>query len=270
MALFLATVILLLPTNASAFATVSVLEDSVSKREGDGPLRPITSDTTIGEGGTLETDSTGMAQVDFFDGSVLRLGPSSRYDVETLKDGEDRAIIGSLEYGSAFNRVAELSGQQRYEMRTANAVAAVRGTSFVVKCEGEICEIGVVEGVVKVKSRSTGEEVTLSPGKQLKVSATGNLSPPFPLDLSDTWLALNLDLDEIDVDELGTDLFGPDETPNTDDDPPQVLAETEGDDVPGSGDPGDGGTDGGGTSGGGTSGGGDLNDCTTGYPPRPC
>jgi len=254
LALFLATVVILRPTNASAFASVDVLEDTVSARQNDGPFRPISAATSLGAGTSLKTDATGMAEIDYFDGSLMRLGPGSEYSLETLQEGDSKAIVGNLEIGRTFHRVNELSGSQRYEVRSANAVASVRGTEFLVVCEtrGQ-CEFGVIEGAVAVTSRESGQPVLLQPGQEVTVNESGTLSEVRPLDLTDAWLSLNLQIDDVDIEALGTELFGPDEQPGTPDDPPQVLGETS-QANPGGGNPG----------------GGDLNDCTTGYPPRPC
>ena len=243
LALFLATVVILQPTNASAFASVNVLEDKVSARQGDGPMRPLDANTSLGEGTSLQTDSTGMAELDYFDGSLMRLGPGSEYRLETLQEGDSKAIVGNLEIGRTFHRVNELSGSQRYEVRTANAVASVRGTEFLVICETRgLCEFGVIKGTVGVTSRETGQVVLLGPGQEVTVNEDGTLSEVRPLDLTDAWLSLNLQIDGVDLDDLRVELFGPDEQPGTADDPPpppRVLGESAA--GPGGGGPGGGG-----------------------------
>lgn len=223
LALLMALVVVLSPSNASALASVEVLEERVSARTmSGGSFRPLSSSTSFSEGAAFRTDRTGMAAIEYFDGSLTRIGPETEYELVTLEDGDDRAIVGELEIGRTFHRVAELSGSRdRFEVRTANAVAAVRGTEFLVICEQRgVCEIGVVEGVVEAVSRTTGERILLSAGQELTVSADGSLSEVRPLDLTDAWLILNFELDDVDLDDLRVRLFGPDEEPGTDDDPP--------------------------------------------------
>jgi FecR protein. len=46
-----------------------------------------------------------------------------------------RAYRFGLKVGKTWHRVSKLSGtQNRYEVETSNAVAAVRGTTFMVEC----------------------------------------------------------------------------------------------------------------------------------------
>lgn len=258
LALFLATVVVLRPTSASDLASVEALEPTVRLGPSADQLHEVEDREPVDEGDFLETDRTGMAQVDYFDGSLVRVGPGSEYRFETLEEGDGQAVVGGLDIGRTFHRVSELSGSQRYEVRTANAVASVRGTEFLVICEiRNVCEIGVISGSVEVISRVTGQRVLLGPGQEITVFADGTLSEVRPLDLTDAWLLLNLRIDGIDVDDLRVRLFGPDEEPGTDDDPtpPTVLGETAARTGSGSGTGGGGAGGGSGTGGSGSGGG---------------
>ena len=262
LALFLATVVILRPTSATNLATVTALEDTVRLGLNQTSLHKVVEKEGVAEGAFLETDSTGMAEIDYSDGSVMRLGPGSEYRLETLQEGDSKAIVGNLEIGRTFHRVNELSGGESYEVRTANAVAAVRGTEFLVICAVRgVCEFGVISGSVEVTSRVTGERVLLGPGEEVTVNEDGTLSEVRPLDLTDAWLILNLQLDDVDLDDLRVELFGPDEEPGTPDDPPpppRVLGES----AAATGAAATGAAATGATT--------STTRCTTGYPPRPC
>lgn len=265
-ALVLGGLAVLNPASASDLANVRALEPAVRLQQpNEAVFKPVTSPVATNEGAKLETDATGMAEISFFDGSLTRLGPGTEYELSTLEDESGRAIVADLDIGRTYHRVTKATGSDdRFEVRTANAVAAVRGTRFVVICEvRDVCVIGVIDGIVEVTSRLTGERVVLRPGEEITVAGDGGLSPVRPLNLDDPWIRLNLELDGIDVDDLRRRLFGEDELPATDDDPEPAEVDGDGDGTPDavsparSGGPASGGSPGGTGSGGpGSNGGG--------------
>lgn len=84
-------------------------------------------------GNEVRTDDEGQAQVDFFDGSLTRLDASTTFVVKKLEDGpQGRRISLELDAGRTWNRVERLtSSEDRYEVSGGNAVATVRGTTFI-------------------------------------------------------------------------------------------------------------------------------------------
>ena len=234
LALVLAGLVVLNPSAASDLATVRPLEPTVRLQQpSQSSLRPITSAVATNEGGKIETDRTGMAEISYFDGSLSRLGHETEYELTILDDEGERALLGDLEIGRTFHRVTELSGSgERWEVRTANAVAAVRGTRFTVICLiRNVCVIGVIDGVVEVISRATGERITLRAGEEITVFEDGNFSEVRPLNLDDPWTRLNLRLEGIDSEDLKKRLFGEDALPATDDDPAPDDRDGDGDGV---------------------------------------
>ncbi|HUR48278.1 MAG TPA: FecR family protein [Acidimicrobiales bacterium] len=286
-AVILGGFVVLSPSSASDLATVKPLEASVRLQQpGDQVFKPITRPTATNQGAKIETDKTGMAEIAFFDGSLTRLGAETDYELSTLEDDGPRAIVADLDTGRTFHRVAKLTGsEERFEVRTSGAIAAVRGTIFVVVCtQNDECVIGVVEGTVEAISRTTGERILLHPGQELTVLADGSLSEIRPLDLNDPWIVLNLGLEGVDKEELAERLFGPDRLPATDDDPAVSSSSAapgggpggppdetprgpDGEGPPGPDGEGPPGPDGEGPPGPDGQG---PPPCETGYPPRPC
>ena len=251
-ALVLGGLVVLSPSSASDLATVRPLEPTVRLQQpSHNVFKPITSAVATNQGAKVETDHTGMAEIAYFDDSLTRLGPATEYELATLDDRDDRAIVGDLDIGRTYHRVTELTGpRDRYEVRTPNAVAAVRGTRFIVVClsSGE-CIFGVIDGVIDVTSRKTGEVCVVRPGEELTVFTSGMCSPIRDLNLNDPWIRMNLELDGVDFAELQKRLFGDDRVPGTDDDPAPDEVDGDGDGV------GDGIAAGGSGSGGGAGGG---------------
>lgn len=232
-AVVLGGLVVLSPSGASDLATVRPLEPTVRLRQPmHSVFKPITAPVATNEGAAIETDKTGMAEIDFFDGSLTRLGVETEYQLSTLEEDDGaKGIVGDLEIGRTFHRVTKLTGsEEKFEVRTANAVASVRGTRFVVIClVRDVCEIGVIDGLVEVTSRITGEKILLRPGQEITIFADGSLSEIRPLDLDDSWVSLNLQLDDIDVADLQKRLFGDDRLPATDDDPSPDEVDGDGD-----------------------------------------
>ena len=166
------------PSKASAFASVEAIQPTVSVRTGAaGEFHPVGEDESLKQGAAVRTGATGMAEIAYFDGSLTRLGPGTTYDIEQLeRSGRDRRIVGSLDVGQTFHRVAKVSGtDSRYEVKTSSAVAVVRGTEFAATCRlKKDCDYAVAKGVILVRSK-TGKSVTLRKGQQVTVDRSGNL-----------------------------------------------------------------------------------------------
>jgi hypothetical protein len=91
------------------------------------------------------------------DGSVLRLGPSSRAVVQGATFGktvDERRISAKLLVGKVWANVAKaVGGEQRFEIQTENAVAGVRGTTFRVDAAADrSVVVKVYSGTVAVAS----------------------------------------------------------------------------------------------------------------------
>jgi hypothetical protein len=89
------------------------------------------------------------------DGSALRLGPGSRVALDAAaftKDDDRRQVSVRLLIGNAWANVAKVAGgEARFEVRTENAVAGVRGTTFRVDAaEDQSVVVKVYGGSVAV------------------------------------------------------------------------------------------------------------------------
>ncbi len=103
---------------------------------GAGKAEPLARGAAIRPGDVLETRRRTRLEVTLADGSTLRLGPSSRAVVAAASFGktvEDRDVSAKLLVGQVWANVAKaVGGAARFEVRTENAVAGVRGTTFRV------------------------------------------------------------------------------------------------------------------------------------------
>jgi len=124
-----------------------------------GPSIPLKAGTVLGQGATIKTGAN--ASVDLFLGNsagVLRLTENTTLSLDklTLTDtGADTAIdvqLG-LPEGTILSNVNKLSAASRYEIKTPNGVAGIRGTrfrmganSFIVLLEGTLVYVYVPPG----------------------------------------------------------------------------------------------------------------------------
>lgn len=271
-------IILVLPGDSTEPGNVRlrVLKEAVEVKAGDASaFTKATTGMPIAARTHLRTSSTGQAQLDYWDGSLTRLGPSTEYslDVISRKAGQ-RLAEGKLDIGKTFHNVKKVTTSgSRFEVRTANAVAAVRGTRFAVICPvRDACTIAVKDGSVLVTGKD-GDVVLVGAGQEVTVDKAGNLSPLRPISPeSQAFIEENVTIDALQAEESSggststtvTDQAGPPETTPTTG-PPDSTPGNPGpgsppSSTPGNGPPGDVPRGGGGDT---------TTTTRAGYPPRP-
>jgi hypothetical protein len=96
----------------------------------------LKSGSTFYQGDVVETASRSRVELTLSDASVLRLGPLSRVELDAAAFGastDDRKVSAKLRVGNVWASVTKaLGGESRFEVKTENAVAGVRGTTFRV------------------------------------------------------------------------------------------------------------------------------------------
>ena len=107
-------------------------------------------------GGTIvKTGENARAELTFPDGSVVRVGPGAELKVGAVAfDGKTKEVHveAQLVAGEAWAKVAKLVGKDaKFQMKTENAVAGVRGTIFRVNVDkDEATVVKVYNGAVAV------------------------------------------------------------------------------------------------------------------------
>jgi hypothetical protein len=101
------------------------------------------------EGDTVSTDSDSSMEVVFDDATVVKLDPGSRLLIKNLK-GKNSSRTGlELLKGRLMAVVKKLFGKEEFTVKTKMAMAAVKGTEFIVQA-GDDSSIGVYNGAVEV------------------------------------------------------------------------------------------------------------------------
>ena len=129
----------------------------------------VGSSTPIYVGDTLTTSHTGRGLLQWTNGTTALLD----YDTKLTLEENDRTgthVRGSLGAGTIWTRVEKVFGKgEYYEIKTQNAVAVVRGTSFGISYKGGMTALHVATGTVNLipVDPSTGEPLE---GKEVLVS----------------------------------------------------------------------------------------------------
>lgn len=125
--------------------------------------------------GTLvKTGADGNAEVQFDDGTTLRLSPSSQISLSSTKRQAKKNTV-LLFFGRLWSKVTpSKNGDTNYEVTTANAVCGVRGTQFETQVgdDGSV-RMQVTEGKVAVGNQGESGEQLATPGQQVEATESG-------------------------------------------------------------------------------------------------
>jgi FecR protein len=176
---------------------LNVSSTHVKTAQPPDPATEAKSGDSVTPGQVLSTDSTGLAQVSYPDGSLTRLDSDTIFKVVALTaNSGSRQTLGSVSGGKVWNKVSKLSRSGSFEVEAGGTTAAVRGTSFAVECtSGSDCNIISVIHTVVVTSTQTGQSATLPPTFEVNAS-NGVLGSTVQLTAAqlaaDSWIESNL------------------------------------------------------------------------------
>lgn len=156
--------LLLSQRDGQPLAELRIREANVDVRSGSSDFRQGTEGEALEPGDAVRTDTTGQAQIDFFDDSLTRLDADTTLVIRGLKNGSPGGVLLTLEAGRTWNRVEPASSDQdRYEVRGVTASASALGTTYVSDCrQAPICYYLGIEGETEVKS-PTDETMVIGP-----------------------------------------------------------------------------------------------------------
>src|SRR3989344_1131764 len=121
----------------------------------------VGSSTPIYVGDTLTTSHIGRGLLQMANGTATLLDYDTKLTLEE-NDSNGTHISSFLGTGAAWARVEKVFGKgEYYEIKTQNAVAVVRGTSFGISYKGGITALHVATGTVNLipVDPSTGESL---------------------------------------------------------------------------------------------------------------
>lgn len=184
-------------------ATLKIQSAHVTvKRKGTSGFVAAKNGQVLRQGDSVKTDTAGKAEIDYTDGSLTRLGNSTRFKITKLTNKQGgRQTQGTLSVGETWNRAAKVSETGSFEVKAGGTTAAVEGTAFAVVCvknAGKLtCTFTDVVDNVKVTT-ADGTEAQLSPAKSVVVVGgdLGNINTlTYEQLANDIFIAGNLALD---------------------------------------------------------------------------
>jgi hypothetical protein len=206
--------------------TITFLDGEATRAAG-GKAVKLAQGASIYQGDVIDTARRTRVELTLVDQSVLRLGPLSRVELDAAafgKSADDRKVSAKLRVGNIWASVTRtLGGEARFEVKTENAVAGVRGTTFRVDAsKDKSCVVKVYAGTVAVaggplprpehaKPETGGRTQVAGPKEvtreqwerivtsmmQVRVAADGSPAEPeaFALAEADEWEAWNRERD---------------------------------------------------------------------------
>jgi len=199
---------------------IEVIDRGVYLVNTDGTLgSELKTGDEVQSGQTVMTDQTGLANLHFSDGSVARLETQTKVDLkdfEYFPGNKTLKVKIFLQSGRIWSRIKALMTTQSYwEVQTANAVAAVRGTSFgAVYFPGQTTIIGSVhlinvnaidpqsQKIVENNVAYVGAEQYIKindqdiAGLKSEVKLTSKIKPYTQAIINDAWVIKSKSLDE--------------------------------------------------------------------------
>ena len=182
--------------NVSPALATTLAPDMTLITTNNSKPQTVGSSTPIYVGDTLATSRTGRGLLQWTNGTTALLD----YDTKLTLEENDRTgthVRGSLGAGTIWTRVEKVFGKgEYYEIKTQNAVAVVRGTSFGISYKGGMTALHVATGTVNLipVDPSTGEplegkEVLVSGGNKATLDDSGlvRVSPLTAADEQAPW-----------------------------------------------------------------------------------
>jgi hypothetical protein len=140
---------------------------------------------SVAEGAAVSTGTDGQVTLRLVDGTLLRLRPAGRVQIE-----ESRRVLGTdgvrsgvrLDQGRVEVQAKPArGGQPGFRIGTPQGVLAVRGTEFRVSVDPAATRGEVLEGTVAVSGRATEAEQRVAGGRGTLIDAAGQVAPPVAL-----------------------------------------------------------------------------------------
>jgi hypothetical protein len=134
------------------------------------------------EGDEFRTGQGSFIEITFDNASIIRLDDNSNMKLSEMK--RDKTIAKTM-FDLMVGRIMAIADklidrESNFQVRTRLAVAAVKGTKFIVESGGDKSSIGVFDGAVRVVNSGAGN------GKNWLESTAGDLTGSLPGSMDNT------------------------------------------------------------------------------------
>jgi hypothetical protein len=182
----------LMRTQAVPVTLLGVVGEARGSGPGE-PAAPLQTGQTVAEGGEISTGADGHVTLRLVDGTLLRLRPASRLQLNVSRQVRETAVVRSgarLQQGRVEVEAAPAAaGRPGFRIETPQGVLAVRGTEFRVASDGDPGPTRgeVLGGAVGFEGRAGTPAQPVAAGFGAVIDAAGRVAPPVRLlDAPDT------------------------------------------------------------------------------------
>ncbi|HEV2308893.1 MAG TPA: hypothetical protein VGU73_00105, partial [Acidimicrobiia bacterium] len=119
---------------SAPFATLLIKPPSIGhvsvETAGATTFQPGTNNEPLHVGDTVQTDTVGLAEIDYASNAYTRLNVSTTFTIKKLTDNQgNRQIDGGLTSGETWNRTSQLTQSESFQQDGGGVSAAVSGTA---------------------------------------------------------------------------------------------------------------------------------------------
>lgn len=146
-----------------------------------GTLQPLAADAPVRQGDAI-VSRNGKARIVLDDGTVVSVGENTRVQIAEYERPSTgiRARL-ALVSGALRLLVAKITPDGNFEVETETAIAAVRGTEWIIEATSEQTSVALLSGKVAVSGRGSEGRMTVllaSPGQGTDVRRGAPPTPP--------------------------------------------------------------------------------------------
>ncbi len=153
-----------------AMPIMSIRRGQVMVNPGDGWF-PATHGMRVPHGAAVRTGPDSIAEIVFFDGTLVRMRPGTVLNVPAHDGPAERGGILAMTIGKIWSRI---TGRSRFEVQSSSAIAGVRGTRFSAEIMADGRErFAVYSGALDVRILALDESIPLEAGGWLAIAADG-------------------------------------------------------------------------------------------------
>jgi hypothetical protein len=172
---------------------VTPIHTDVSVQNGTSAFSIITQQQEVPSGSTIKTSESGRALIESASSHITRLDYSSEITIAEEKKHTQISLAG----GAMWSRLQNLlDSGETYDVKTPNAIASVRGTSFGVWYQGNTTLVIVLDGAILFTPLGNEQNAVRVPaGYKATRVGTGSvkIEPLTKIDRVLPWVVLNAD-----------------------------------------------------------------------------
>ncbi|MGL4368827.1 MAG: FecR family protein, partial [Spirochaetota bacterium] len=144
-------------SGTSAIAVICTIGSvSVVTQSGE---KTLSVGDTLSAGDEIVAGAGSLADIQFGSESVVRVFQSTRFKIDSSVIGKNESVNAlSMGSGKLFVASSKLSKNSSFKIKTNTAVAAVRGTSYMISSDGKTSNVSVLSGKIKVNPVVNGAE----------------------------------------------------------------------------------------------------------------